>query len=155
MKLIYGKGNCNLDSIVEPINSIIIKYRGNIVLRHNFAELINVTDNNQYFRNLYTKSILIHGNNQIHIGFLEPLTEINKLFEYVGEFKIMSAKINNININFETKGVDFYELINSKWDNMGKPEIYKDSYQIGKVSKNRNKSRLSNQKPIKLNGGGY
>ena len=51
--------------------------------------------------------------------------------------------------------VDFYELINSKWDNMGKPEIYKDSYQIGKVSKNRNKSRLSNQKPIKLNGGGY
>ena len=57
MKIIYGKGSCEIDGSIEPIESIVIKYRGNIVIRHGFAELYNIIENNLYFRNLKSKSL--------------------------------------------------------------------------------------------------
>ena len=57
MKIIYGKGTCEIDNNIESIESIVIKYRGSIVIKHKFAELYNVVDNNFYFRNLNSQSL--------------------------------------------------------------------------------------------------
>ena len=132
MKIIYGKGECSLEGFTEPIESIVIKYRGSIVLKHNFAELYNIIENDFYFRNLKSKSLLIHGNNQIHIGFIDN-PDLDKLFDYRGEFRIISAKVNNKNVPVEVFGVDYWNLIDSEWDTAGKPENYKENYKFGRV----------------------
>ena len=135
MKIIYGKGTCEIDNNIESIESIVIKYRGSIVIKHKFAELYNVVDNNFYFRNLNSQSLLIHGNNQIHIGFTNGRNDLKELFKYIGDFRIISAKVNNKNIPIEVFGIDYPNLINSKPENMGKPENYKGNYKFGRVPK--------------------
>ena len=134
MKIIYGKGECSLEGFTELVKSIVIKYRGSIVLKHNFAELYNIIENDFYFRNLKSKSLLIHGNNQIHIGFIDNL-DLDKLFDYRGEFRIISAKVNDKNVPVEIFGVDYWNLINSEWDTAGKPENYKGNYKFGRSPK--------------------
>ena len=155
MKLIYGKGTCKLDRNIEPIESIVIRYKGIIVLNHKFAELINVIEDNLYFKNLKTKSLLVHGNNQIHIGFINPQNDLNELFKYNGDFKIISAMVNNKNIPIEVFGVDYWNLINSTWDNAGKPEDYKGNYKVGKIPKKKSNKFKNTNKVTKGSGGGY
>ncbi len=145
MKIIYGKGECVIDKINEPVQSIIIRYKGNVILKHKFAELYNIINNNFYFRNLKSKSMLIHGNNQIHIGFITPQNELNELFKYNGDFEITSVKINDVNVNVELFGVDYYNLIDSNWDSAGKPEVYENTFIVGKLPKKR-KSIFNNRK---------
>ena len=154
MKIIYGKGICSLNNSIEPVESIVIRYRGKIVIQHQFAELYNIIDNNFYFRNLKSKSLLVHGNNQIHIGFAEGRNDLEELFKYVGEFRILSVKVNNKSITVEARGIDYYNLIDSTWDYAGKPEKYNGTYTIGKVPKNkRNKVLTTGVKRQKGNGG--
>lgn len=148
MKIIYGKGKIVLSGFIEPIESIVIKYRGSVIIKHSFAELYNIINNSFYFRNLKSKSLLIHGNNQIHIGFSNPESNLEELFTYIGEFRIISAKVNDRNIPIEVFGIDYWNLIDSKWDNAGKPENYKGNYKFGRVprkktSKGRNFKTLN------------
>ena len=145
MKIIYGKGSCEIDGSIEPIESIVIKYRGNIVIRHGFAELYNIIENNLYFRNLKSKSLLVHGNNQIHIGFVNGRDNLKELFKYVGNFRIISAKVNDKNIPVEVFGVDYPNLINSKPENMGKPENYKGNYKFGRVPQKKTLKGIKNK----------
>ena len=155
MKIVYGKGDCRLDGKIEPIESIVIKYRGNIVLKHNFAELYNVINNDFYFRNLKSKSLLIHGNNQIHIGFVEAKNDLTELFKWVGEFRIISAKVNDRNVPVEVFGVDTWNMINSDWEYAGKPEIYKGTYRHGRSPKKKASKGLNNKNVNKLSSRRY
>ena len=154
MKIIYGKGECSLEGFTEPIESIVIKYRGNIVLKHNFAELYNIIENDFYFRNLKSKSLLIHGNNQIHIGFIDN-PDLDKLFDFRGEFRIISAKVNDKNIPVEVFGIDYWNSIDSDWDYAGKPEAYKGTYQFGRSPKKKASNGLNNKTVTKLSSGRY
>ena len=40
MKLIYGRGDCELQYPEENIKSVVIRYKGNVILKHNHLELI-------------------------------------------------------------------------------------------------------------------
>ena len=144
MKIIYGKGICEIDNNIKPVESIVIKYRGNIVLKHNFAELYNAIGNDFYFRNLKFKSLLVHGNNQIHIGFLNARDNLKELFNWVGKFRIISAKVNDKNVPVEVFGVDYWNLIDSTWDSAGKPENYKGNYKFGRVPQKKASKSLKN-----------
>ena len=88
-------------------------------------------------KNINRNNMLIEGNNQIHIGFLKQPKNLNKLFDYNGDFKITSAKINDQVVTVKAINVDFYELIDSNWDNAGEPEKYKGTYVVGKVPRKR------------------
>ena len=54
-----------------------------------------------------------------------------------GDFKITSAKINDQVVTVKATNVDFYELVDSNWDNAGEPEKYKGTYVVGKVPRKR------------------
>ena len=99
--------------------------------------------------------MLIHGDNQIHIGFLTPQIELNELFKYNGDFQIISAKVNEKNVAVEVFGIDYWNSINSDWDYAGKPEIYKGTYKYGRSPKKQASKGLNNKKVTKLSSGGY
>ena len=138
MIITYGNGECFVDFKKETIKSIVIHYTGSITIRHNFIAVSRFIDSeNVLLSNVDKKNLLIEGNNQIHIGFLEQPENLNKLFDYNGDFKITSAKINNQVVTVKATNVDFYELIDSNWDNAGEPEKYKGTYVVGKVPRKR------------------
>ena len=135
MKIIYGKGQCSLSSI-GGVKSIVIKYRGNISIAHNHLHFGAFLDNDRVlFNNYGAKSLLVHGNNQIHIGIMDGGKIKEELFTYIGEFRIISAKVNDKNVPFEVFGVDYWNLIDSTWDYAGKPENYKGNYKFGRSPK--------------------
>ena len=130
MKIIYGKDSCVLQG--NNITDVVIHYRGNPYLSHKHLEIISVLNDNQaQVKNISSKSLLLHGNNQIHIGFIPSVDGELQLFRYTGHFKILSAKVNGANVTIETKNIDYCELIKSKFDSMGKPEQYKGTYRNG------------------------
>lgn len=135
----YGKGSCE---ITGNYQGIVIKYRGRIVLRHEHFELIeDLGNNNARVRNFGNKSMLIKNHNQIHIGFVEPQRGQKLLFKYVGEFKILSAKIDDKTAQITEQGIDYWNKINSNWDKAGKPENYRGNYKFGRVGIKRGKKR--------------
>lgn len=149
----YGKGVCEIKSN-EIIKSIEIRYRGNVYLQHNHIELTHFFENSMYVKNRNAKSLIIHGNNQIHIGFLNGLQDA-ELFKYSGNLKIHSAKVNGKNVPVEVFGVDTWNMINSDWDYAGKPEIYKGTYRHGRSPKKKASKRLNNKKVNKLSSRRY
>ena len=135
MKIKYGKGECFIDYKVEEISSIVIKYRGVVTLRHDFMTIDSILDSERaLIKNVNKNNMLVHGNNQIHIGFLNN-PDLDKLFDYRGEFRIISAKVNNKNVSVEVFGVDYWNVINSDWDYAGKFENYKGNYKFGRSPK--------------------
>ena len=153
MKIIYGKDSCILDGV--NVTDIVIHYRGNPYLSHNHLEIVEALNDNQArVKNKKSNSLILHGNNQIHIGFKEPFSGELQLFRYTGYFKILTAKVNGANITIETKNIDFCELINSKFDTMGKPEQYGGTYQNGKGVRRSSKRRRTTQ-TTKTTTGGY
>ena len=68
-------------------------------------------------------------------------------------FKILSTKIDKKNIGIETQNIDYCELINSKFDTMGKPEQYGGTYQNGKGVKRSSKRRRTTQTTKTITGG--
>ena len=163
MKLIYGNSYCTLHYGVENVKSVVIKYRGAISIKHNHMEFLHqINRRNGMFNNFNRKSLLIRNNNQIRIGYAKEVVGEIELFRWVGEFKILSVKVNNKNVPIEVTNVDYCELINSKFDNMGKPEQYKGTYRYGRVPKRRRKKRMSSKRLSKRTttgrsggGGGY
>ena len=132
MKIIYGKSHCVLQGASQT-KDIVIKYRGNPYLIHSHLEFISIINENQAsVKNLNSQSVLLHGNKQIHIGYKIPQDGELELFRYTGYFKILTAKSGGENITIETDSIDLCQLINSKFDNMGKPEQYKNTYQTGR-----------------------
>ncbi len=75
--------------------------------------------------------------NTIYIKFKESPKGLNELLKYNGEMKILSAKINNKNIPIETEGIDYWNMINSNWENAGKPSQYYGTYFVGKIPKRK------------------
>ena len=135
----YGKGSCE---ITGNYQGIVIKYRGRIVLKHEHFEFIeDLGNNNARVRNFGTKSMLIKNHNQIHIGFVKPQKGQKLLFRYVGEFRILSAKIDDKTAQITVQGIDYPNLIDSKPESMGKPEDYRGNYKYGRVPQKRGRKR--------------
>ena len=160
MKIIYGKDSCVLQG--NNITDVVIHYRGIPYLSLKHLEIISVLNDNQaQVKNISSKSLLLHGNNQIHIGFIPSVDGELQLFRYTGYFKILSAKVNGDNVTIETKNIDYCELINSKFDNMGKPEQYRGTYRNGvgvkRVSKGIRRASKSGKltKVANTTTGGY
>ena len=149
----YGKGSCEIKSN-EIIKSIEIKYRGNVYLQHKHIEITHFFENSMYAKNKKSKSLLIHGNNQIHIGFLNGLQD-TELFKYSGQFRIISAKVNGKNIPVEVFGVDYWNMINSTWDYAGKPENYRGNYKSGRVPRKKTFKGQKNKTLKQLPKGRY
>ena len=134
----YGNGECFVDYTKEKISTIVIHYKGSVLLKHKFMTISSFLGGDRVIlKNINRNNMLIEGNNQIHIGFLEQPKNLNKLFDYNGDFKITSAKINDQVVTVKATNVDFYELIDSNWDNAGEPEKYKGPYGVGKVPRKR------------------
>ena len=56
MKLIYGNSYCTLEYGVENIRNIVIKYRGNITIRHHHMEFLGKLNKHRgYFFNFGKK----------------------------------------------------------------------------------------------------
>ena len=163
MQLIYGNSYCTLKYGVENIRNVIIKYRGSITIRHHHMEFIKrVGKNGALFFNFGKKSLLINRNNSIKIGYNEEIIGEIELFRWIGEFRIISAKVNGKNIPVKVTNVDYWNLIDSKWDSAGKPEQYKGNYRFGRTPKRRSKrigkgisKRLSTKTTTGGGGGGY
>ena len=140
MKLIYGNSYCTLKENVENIQNVVIKYRGRITIKHHHMEFIKRIDKTRgFFFNFGKKSLLINRNNTIKIGYNEEIVGDIELFRWIGEFRIISAKVNGKNIPVTVTNVDYWNLIDSKWDSAGKPEQYKGTYRFGKMPKRRSK----------------
>ena len=161
MDITYGKGECFINYNVEEISTIVIKYRGSATFRHEFRTISSFLGGDRILLSKASKkNLFIEGNNQIHIGFLESVNDLSKLFDYIGEFKILSAKVNKKNIPIKVTNVDYCELIDSKFDNMGKPEQYKGTYIHGRIPKRKRKmttKKLSTRTATgrSRGGGGY
>ena len=152
----YGKSYCEISGNYQ---SIVIKYRGRIVLRHDHFEFIqDLGNNNARVRNFGKKSMLIKNHNQIHIGFTEPQSGDKVLFRYVGEFRILSVKVDDKNAKITEQGIDYWNKVDSTWNTAGKPEQYRGTYKYGRVGSKNKKSKLS-KKLIKRDNskikGGY
>ena len=148
MKLIYGKSYCTLEYGVENIRNIVIKYRGNITIRHHHMEFLGKLNKHRgYFFNFGKKSLLIKSYNEIKIGYNEEIFGEVDLFRWIGEFKILSAKVNGKVIPVKVTNVDYWNFTDSKWDSAGKPEGYRGTYHFGRSPKMRRKisSRTSNR----------
>ena len=142
MEIIYGKDSCILKGSL--ITDVVIRYRGNPYLSHKHLEIMQVLNDNQArVKNRSAKSLLIHGNNQIHIGFIPSVGGEIQLFRYTGYFKIISAEVNGEIINIKTKNIDYCELIDSKVEDMGNPEQYTGTYQNGRGVRRTSKSGKS------------
>ena len=155
MNIIYGKGVCYIN---QPVNvkNISIKYRGLINTKHKHKEIIKSENNKLYIVNMQSKSVFVDLNNNIEILYNKPtINEDSELFKYIGEFRIISAKVNDRNIPVEVFGVDYPNLINSKPENMGKPENYKGNYKFGRVPRKKTLKGRKNKTLRQLPKGGY
>ena len=142
MKIIYGKGECVLSGSNRSVKSIVIRYRGSVALSHKHLHFGAFLGNDRViFNNSNSKILLIHGSNQIHIGVMDGFYIEEKLFNYNGDFRIISAKVNDKNIPIEVFGVDYPNLIDSKPESMGRPENYRGNYKYGRVPQKRGRKR--------------
>jgi len=140
MKIVYGNSICELHNPIENVNSIEIKYRGSIIIKHPHREVVQKINNRRSrIRNKNSNSTLTHENNIITVLNYSELS----LFKWVGEFRIISAKVNDKSVPVEVFGVDYWNLIDSTWDTAGKPENYKGNYKFGRVPQ---KKTLKGQK---------
>ena len=162
MKLTYGNSYCTLEYGVENISNIVISYRGNITIKHHHMEFIKkVGKNRALFFNFGEKSLLIKSYNKIRIGYNKEISGKVELFRWIGEFKILSAKVNGKRISVEVTNADYWNLIDSKWDSAGKPEQYKGQYFVGNIPKRRivfkkrARGRLPAKTTTRRSGGGY
>jgi len=144
MKIIYGNSICKLHNPLENVISIEIKYRGNIIIKHKHREVVEKLSNNLIrVKNKNKTSTLKRMNNKIRIEYQNKVDI--ELFKWIGEFRIISAKVNNKNVPIEVFGVDYWNMINSDWDSAGKPENYKGNYKFGCVPQKKTSKRRKNK----------
>tara|TARA_Y100000310_G_scaffold344274_1_gene456141 strand:+ start:6215 stop:6574 length:360 start_codon:yes stop_codon:yes gene_type:complete len=103
-KLYYGGGNCTIEG--SNINVIQIAYRGAIEID---SKLVG-------------NYIIEANNNKIIIAPFGNVEPLNELFEYVGEFKILSIKVLDINAEKVPTTIhrvmDFSELLNTNSEDL-------------------------------------
>ena len=146
MKIIYGNGICYLDSIGAEIKDIVIYYEGNPYLIHKYKEIIKILEESIRIKSPKKKGLLLNGNNQIHIGFEEYLTD-SKLFSYRGHFRITKAYFNTyaqykgINLEYENNHLDFWDKSEGNWetDDSRNWEECGNTYKFGTGVKNSTK----------------
>lgn len=130
----YGKGICTLQ---QKAKEVIIHYKGNPYISHNHLEITHFLSNSLYVKNRNSKSLLIQGEGQIHIGSKTILKSL--LFKYSGRFEIVKAVVGGQDVQ-AVADMDYCQLINTKFNEMGKPEQYVNGFKVGKgknVRKNR------------------
>ena len=140
----YGKGICIIKYSTYILKSVVIKYRGNPRLKHNHLSLDAMLGGDSVLiKNYGSKNLLIQGNNQIHIGFINGAENEFELFRYTGLFEILSVKVNDKNIEITEMNIDYWNKVDSTWNTAGKPEQYKGTYRYGRGGKVNKKSKLS------------
>jgi len=103
MKLYYGNGSCTIEG--SDIRGVEIRYRGAITITDKTSDSFAIT----------------HQNNGILIF---PLGEgtLNDLFDYTGEFKILSVIVADNNAEKVSTSIhrvmDYTELLNTKSEDM-------------------------------------
>ena len=99
-KIYYGRGSCSLNA--DDVVGLSLKYTGRLYI-------MDKTSNNYYIIAIYKKILIFP------FGKVEPLTD---LFEYRGEFRILSARGSNSNgdkVAITLKGgFDYSESLNTK-----------------------------------------
>ena len=103
MKLYYGNGNCTIEG--SNARGVEIRYRGTIEIKDKTSDSF----------------VIIHKNNGIIIFPMEEGT-LNDLFDYVGEFRILSVIVaDNNGEKVPTtihRVMDYAELLNTKSEDM-------------------------------------
>ena len=117
--LFYGGGDCSIEG---NVGSLIINYRGNILIHNRLPNSYNLT---------IEKGQLI----------IEPISEaqsLNELFKYKGEFRVNSVSAKDISgekiYPTITRAMDYAELIYSKAEDLTvKSEDLKVTYKQGRT----------------------
>ena len=134
-KLYYGNGNCSIESGGSEIRGVEIRYRGAIEIEDKTSDSFVIT----------------HQNNGILIF---PIGEgtLNELFDYVGEFKILSVIVADNNAQKVPTTIhrvmDYTELLETKAEDMTtKSEDLSATYVSGKkvVKTSLKQPNLNNQ----------
>ena len=141
MKLYYGNGNCTIEG--SNARGVEIRYRGAIEIEDKTSDSF----------------VIAHQNNGIIIF---PIGEgtLNDLFDYVGEFKIISVIVADNNAEKVPTTIhrvmDYTELLNTKSEDMTtKSEDLSSTYVSGrKVSKTSLKQPYINNLHTSTHDGG-
>ena len=106
VKLFYGSGSCTIDGQGTDIAGVHIFYRGAIEITNNNPDSFGIAANSD----------------NIVIFPLMPEVSLSELFEYVGDFTIISAVVLDSNHNKVNKIIkrvmDYSELLDSKSEDM-------------------------------------
>ncbi|MAH51008.1 hypothetical protein CMI37_34650 [Candidatus Pacearchaeota archaeon] len=119
MKIYYGKGSCTIEG--AEVVGIQLKTKGQFKITKTCGD----------------NAILMAKNNKILISLMGE-GGLNNLFDYIGELKILSAKVVNKNLESSLATIvrlqDYSELINSKSEDM---TTKSEDLNAGYVYKNR------------------
>ena len=116
--LYYGGGDCTVEG---NISSLIIYYRGAIVIDSKLPD--------GYTIELETGKLIINPSERVH--------NLNDLFEYLGEFRVLSVTANNLEGEKESISIkrvmDYSELLNTNAEDLTvKSEDLKVTYMQGR-----------------------
>ena len=116
--LYYGGGDCTIEG---NISSLIIRYRGNIVINSKLPD--------GYEIKLETGKLNINTSTRLH--------NLNDLFTYLGEFRVLSVTGNNLEGESEPISIkrvmDYSELLNTNAEDLTvKSENIKVTYMQGR-----------------------
>ena len=119
--LYYGSGDCTIEG---NVSSLVIYYRGAIVI---YSKLPN-----GYTIELEEGKLIISSSSRVH--------NLNDLFEYVGEFRVLSVTGNNLEGDREPvlikRVMNYSELLDSKSEDLTvKSEDLKATYLHGRKFK--------------------
>ena len=116
--LYYGGGDCTVEG---NISSLVIYYRGNIVI-------------NSKLPDGYTIELEV---GRLNINTSTRLHNLNDLFTYLGEFRVLSVTATNLDGNRESVSIkrvmDYSELLDTKAEDLTvKSENLKVTYKHGR-----------------------
>ena len=129
-KLYYGGGDCTVEG---NVSSLVIYYRGNILIESKLP--------NGYEIKLESGKLNINTSSRIQ--------NLNELFNYLGEFRVLSVTATNLDGNRESVSIkrvmDYSELLDTKAEDLTvKSEHLKVTYKHGrKYRKTRVKGGVS------------
>ena len=116
--LYYGGGDCTVEG---NVSSLVIYYRGAIVIDNKLPD--------GYTIELETGKLIINPSERVH--------NLNDLFEYLGEFRVLSVTANNLEGDSEPismkRVMDYSELLNTNAEDLTtKSEDLKVTYIQGR-----------------------
>ena len=116
--LYYGGGDCTVEG---NVSSLVIRYRGNIVIDSKLPD--------GYTIELEAGKLNINSSVRLH--------NLNELFTYLGEFRVLSVTANNLEGESEPISIkrvmDYSELLNTNSEDLTvKSEDLKVTYMHGR-----------------------